>query len=733
MTRNKRFLLLGQSFTTHMFSVMEAIVVLLSFYYGMNLGRQVYSQSTPYESPATFYVDVAGSDSWSGKLDAPNATHTDGPVATLERARELVREHKSQLSAPATIVVEVLSGVYDLPTELTFTAEDSGASQDCPVIWRARQGECVQVNAGSYLHNPKRLESNEIRSLLKENIRDDVIEYDLVDYQVEKLHGGVNAPLVYYQDEPMRLARYPNEGFVKISDLPTEDVTDVDVRGTRGIAEGKFFFDDPEILKCVNEKDLWVHGYWFWDWSEQKSRVASIDVDAKLITLEPPFHIYGYRKGQWFYVFNALSQLDLPGEYYVDVDLRKVYCLPTVKDWENASLLISRLPHALCLSDVTNFIWHGFDMVGASDDVIYSKGVLRNVEISCCDIHSSGAYGVTLSGVNCRVAQCEMWNLGAGGISLSGGDRTTLTPGNMRAEDNYIHDYAVLRRVYAPGIRINGVGNYAGHNTIENAPHMGMGFSGNDMVLEFNELSNVCSESNDAGAIYVGRNWTMRGNVIRHNYLHDITGFEGRGCVGVYLDDMFSSADIVGNLFVNVTRAAFIGGGRDCKINENLFVNCHPALHIDARGDGWAHDHIDSWLEEARTKGTISGIKYNEEPYASRYPELATILDPPHRPQLPEGNQVVGNICVGGSWDVNKQGQWQGDTIESKARELLKMENNYVVEEVDDALFVDASNGDYHLREDTDLTRKGYASLPIEQMGVLQKRMRDKVALRRAR
>ena len=31
----------------------------------------------------------------------------------------------------------------------------------------------------------------------------------------------------------------------------------------------------------------------------------------------------------------------------------------------------------------------------------------------------------------------------------------------------------------------------------------------------------------------------MRGTVIRHNYLHDISGFEGRGCVGVYLDDMF--------------------------------------------------------------------------------------------------------------------------------------------------------------------------------------------------
>ena len=112
------------------------------------------------------------------------------------------------------------------------------------------------------------------------------------------------------------------------------------------------------------------------------------------------------------------------------------------------------------------------------------------------------------------------------------------------------------------------------HNLIDNAPHQAIGFAGNDHLIELNEIHTVCYESNDAGAIYAGRDWTMRGTAIRHNYFHDISGFEGRGCVGVYLDDQFSGTEVFGNLFYKVTRAAMIGGGRDCTIANNIFVDC---------------------------------------------------------------------------------------------------------------------------------------------------------------
>lgn len=48
----------------------------------------------PSRQRADFYVAVNGLDAWSGQLPAPNPRGTDGPFATLARARDGVRQLK---------------------------------------------------------------------------------------------------------------------------------------------------------------------------------------------------------------------------------------------------------------------------------------------------------------------------------------------------------------------------------------------------------------------------------------------------------------------------------------------------------------------------------------------------------------------------------------------------------------------------------------------------------------
>jgi hypothetical protein len=286
------------------------------------------------------------------------------------------------------------------------------------------------------------------------------------------------------------------------------------------------------------------------------------------------------------------------------------------------------------------------------------------------------------------------------------------------AENNHIHHYARVKRVYQPAITLRGVGNRAAHNLIHHAPHMGMGFGGNDHVIEFNEIHHVCQESNDAGAIYTGRNWTMRGTVIRHNYLHDINGFEGRGCVGVYLDDMFCGTEVTSNLFYRVTRAAFIGGGRDCTVKNNLFVDCRPSLHIDARALGWAHDHSDEWIKEGREKGTLQGIRYKQPPYSKRYPRLVKILD--DDPAAPKGNRVFRNVSFGGKWDG----------VRAEARKYQTIEDNLV--DVDPRFATPGRIGegkqpraiDFALRPDSPAWDIGFEKIPLEQIGLYKDEVR---------
>ena len=65
---------------------------------------------------ATVYVSPAGNNQWSGSMAQPNAQGTDGPVATLDRARDILRQRKP--SAPEERRVVIADGRYQLPNRL---------------------------------------------------------------------------------------------------------------------------------------------------------------------------------------------------------------------------------------------------------------------------------------------------------------------------------------------------------------------------------------------------------------------------------------------------------------------------------------------------------------------------------------------------------------------------------------------------------------------------------------
>lgn len=537
--------------------------------------------------------------------------------------------------------------------------------------------------------------------------------------------GGME---LFFNDQPMWLSRYPNKGFVKITGLLNENP--VDVRGTKGDQVGKFNYDDPRIAKWKTEKDAWVHGYWFWDWSEQRHKIAAIDTTKKLIEVLPPYHHYGYRLGQWFYGFNLLSEIDEPGEYFIDREAGVLYFYPP-SDIKEGQAYVTLNKNIINMNGVSFLTLKGMILEGCRETVVKMEDCRNNLVVGCM-IRNSGDWGVTIKGGNANgVAGCEIYDVGAGGVSIDAGDRITLQAAHCFADNNDIHHVARIKRISNPGISIFGVGNRATHNAIAHLPHMAIYFMGNDHLMEYNNINDVCYESNDAGAIYAGRNWTMRGNVIRYNYLHDISGFEEKGCVGIYLDDAFSSADVIGNIFNKVTRAMMIGGGRDNSVINNIFIDCVPSLHIDARGMGWMHDHPEMWIKEAQQKGTILGTLYDQPPYSTRYPKLINILN--DEPKAPKGNIVSHNICVGGSWDKAK-GFWS-TSVEKKARPYLTMEDNVVstnteVEDklsksfvITDPLFVNPENperGKFQLKAGSPALKSGFKQIPFDKIGLYQ-------------
>ena len=68
----------------------------------------------------TLVVSPQGNDRWSGRLDAPNPSRTDGPLATLAGARDAVRKMKKNAQAAGPITILVRGGSYELVDTLRF-------------------------------------------------------------------------------------------------------------------------------------------------------------------------------------------------------------------------------------------------------------------------------------------------------------------------------------------------------------------------------------------------------------------------------------------------------------------------------------------------------------------------------------------------------------------------------------------------------------------------------------
>ena len=706
--------------------------------------------NVPAAERTRFFVSPGGDDRWSGTRDAPDAAKADGPFATFGRARHAIREVKQKGGLPpGGAEVEVRGGHYAFTEPLALTAEDSGTI-GAPVVYRARAGEAVFISGGRRLADWKpvadpavlaRLDPSATGKLFQADLRaQGISDYGDVgldaaagiqqwlahaDGQGEYTMGNAAASAgkkvsprleLFFNGEPMSLSRWPNEGSIAITEVFGK--TPIDVRGVKGCAEGIFAYEGDRPARWVAEKDAWVCGSWFRDWAEQTHKILSLDPQSRTIAVMPPYHGYGYRKGQWFYGLNLLCEIDRPGEWMIDREKGILYFWPP-SDISLAKAEVSLAPGLVTMNHTTNVVLRGFIFETArGTGVAIDKGV--RCRVVGCTFRNLANHGVTVfGGTEDSVVGCDMYGLGGGGIYLVGGDRTTLTPGGHTAENNHIHDYARWDRMYRPGVMISGVGNRVAHNLIHDAPHSAILFGGNDHLIEFNEIHSVCYDSNDCGAIYSVRSWTLRGHVIRHNYLHNLYGRPGGPCRGIYLDDLFSSATLYGNLFYQVTWAVFLGGGRDNLVENNVFIDCPQAVQVDARALGWCGPHADRRILEAQEKGTIAGIRYREPPYSTRYPQLPSLLD--DEPKKPKGNVLRRNVFWAGSGaDIRRVAHGKTPTnwwnaIDAQSRPFVKLENNLTDS---DPKFADAQGGSYQLTDASPAWALGFQRIPVEKIGL---------------
>jgi hypothetical protein len=606
------------------------------------------------------------------------------PLASLEAARDQLRE-----AGAGKHTITLLPGTYPRTASFTLDQRDSGLTVMGEPGARLLGGQVV--TGWKPATDPR----------LPEVARGKVMQVHLA-CDLGKLNRrgfGVNsspAPLeLLVEGDSQTLARWPNgEQFSTLA----------------AGSEGKFGVrvEAERLARWARADDLWVHGYWTYDWADTCEKVAAIDPTAQTLTTVPPHGAYGYKAGQRFYAFNLIEELDAPGEYWLD---RKTATLYAWLPGPGETVISTLETPLITVANARNLTLERLILAGSRGDGIQITGG-SNVTVAGCAVRGLGGSGMGINGgQNHRVLSCDLWQLGESGVSVSGGTRATLEVGGHVVENCDIHHHSRLCRTYRPAIGIHGVGNKALHNRLHDGPHNAILMGGNDHEVAFNEIHRVCTQTGDAGAIYMGRNLTMRGTVIRHNYFHDIgptlaakDGFVD--VMAVYLDDCFCGTTITGNIFERTGRAAMIGGGRDNTIENNLFIDCRPAIHVDARGTGWA-----SFWFDGRDPFIMNGLKevpYDQPPYATRYPHLANILK--DEPAKAKYNRLASNVIVG----------------TAKAIDWLDGLNEKTVETVGNTVVKDAAAASLN-RKTFAVEVPGFPAIPFSRIGLYQDRYRPQL------
>ena len=697
-------------------------------------GLSSYTEKAPAAiREADVWIAPDGSDGNDGAFDSP--------VATMEKARELVRAMDKTDKKEITVAVK--AGEYRIG-EQVFTEEDSG-TPECPVTWCATGDGEVVLNGGVTLDPAlfKTVTDEKALSRLSESAKQNVVCLDLgglgvsaSDYgelyaigtynTARYYDGDYEGPMyceLFVNDDRCALARYPDAGWLK-----TREPLQIGREVPGNIENGDFVRNPAAEIYSVDKKladringwetldGVWMFGFFQTSWADASTPIGSFDYEKR--TLAPKFiSEFGAVKDAPYYFFNVFEELDAPGEWYLDREAGTLYLYPP-EELSGAviDLTLTTDPIINC-QNVHDLTFSGFTVKGTRGDAITVTG--ERCTVSHCLIKNVGGSALTMNGYDNLASENEITHTGKAGITVTGGDSETLTPGNSGADNNLIHDWSEIYYTYQPAVTLGGVGNVCSHNEIYNCPHEAITYGGNDHIVEYNLIHDVCLLSDDAGAIYTGRSWSMYGNTVRYNAIYNLGTPGEHSPQGIYMDDALAGQTIYGNLLVNMPCYGLeLGGGRDLIVQNNVLINTKGhAVHYDQRAidyilnNGWFSHSPVLWEQ-------LEASPWRSDVWQNAYPQMNGLHYDPDRTDDPMFAPNAANGKVTGNLLVNQRNEL-GQIDENPARFSEISGNAVYTFSAMKKLFVDPENGDYTLRDDAPVFDEipDFEPLPLGEIG----------------
>ncbi|XP_060569894.1 uncharacterized protein LOC132728288 [Ruditapes philippinarum] len=593
----------------------------------------------------TFYVHVSATNlhmyvSPTG-VDTNDGLSDKTPVKNIEQA---IRNVKNVKHNNDTLYIELMAGYHDLPRTLHL---------DSKTTIRAYNQQEVHVTGGRRIPvaNIKRVTDKAVLARLPTNARQHIRvvnlhELNITNYgRTEKYGSNVKRSTtleVFVNGIPLHVTRWPNKGYLDAVEFPD---------GKQGL---RFRYNSTVPQTWQNESDPWVYGYWYAGWSDGAIKVTSLDTKSMTVTLaeKPPhgFRLLGnwdaFQQGKaahdggYFRFWNILSELDEPGEYYMDRDSGHLYMWLPNQDGnvkQSDVIYISMISDCILINTRAKDVeLTGFTLEACRKTGIFARSV-HNVRLNEVEVKNTGHMAVRFVGDcrECEISQCYIHDT-CGGISVSGGNRNKLESSGNIVQHNEFEQFSRVGAAGNDAISVSGEGHTVAHNHIHDGEAGAIGFYGNDNILEYNLVHHVCTTLSSCNAIRTGYDWTYRGNFIRNNIIHhSLRLVPGNSNKAIYLDGQGSGTQILDNVMYDNDIHVQIGGGRYNFITNNVMYNAtRSSIAVDARGtshrgDNGLYQHLHS-------------VPYHDAAWSLRYPHLAHIDQ--ENASLPEGNQITKNV-----------------------------------------------------------------------------------------
>lgn len=577
--------------------------------------------------------------------DDANAGTREKPLATVEKAVEKMR-------GAGVGTIWIAPGDYYLEQGLVFDAKHGGTSEQ-PLVIRGTQPGQIRLSGSRTVNDFRAITDDEAKPLISSEAKGHIVVSDLKKQgfpplaQMSAHYRAHGCEEVVFDDLPMQSARWPNEGFTEFTeviDSGASALTHWDIRTV--YRPGAFRFPGDRPKQWDFGRGVWLQGFWCYTYWDSVLKAASYNPDSSELRFAAK-DAFGIGSPQArdknvkhpFYALHVFEELDSPGEYYLDRQNNRLFFWPPGDIKKTPVRLTLCAKPLLLVNGVTNLVIRDLTFEnGRGTGVVINKS--QHCRVETCLIRNMGGRGIELNGSHLAAIRCEITQTAAGGIGVTGGDRKTLTRGECSVVGCHIHHTGRLDWDGGRAVFLKGCGNRVANNLIHDGPSGAIRYGGNEHLIELNEMHTLCSLYEDVGVIYTGRDWSSQGNVVRWNYIHNITS---RNAQALYLDDCDSGDTFIGNIVFNGGKhGVMLGGGRDNTFRGNVFIDMPIGIHVDARGTrAIVFNREDSWNLLAKCEA----LDYLSPLWKKRYPRLAKTMA--EDPLQPLGNVLHENILIG--------------------------------------------------------------------------------------